>query len=154
MKKSKGTVGKLLLDSLSSSERKQSGLKQAAVTILRETHKVHISAHTRTKIASLIYKHEDKSKRSKNTTEETELKVWNSREHLSHFSRQEVSQCPLSAPIDPLTSKTCHHLTSGWVCAWLCGCAAVSIAMKRKRDGVCVWVDWLWVRTLTVYAWV
>lgn len=41
-----------------------------------------------------------------------------------------MSQCPVSSPVDPLTSRICHHLTSGWAGVWVCTCSAVSSSMK------------------------
>lgn len=42
-------------------------------------------------------------------------------EHLPPFNRQEMSRCPVSSPVDPL-SRTCHLGYCLWVqaCTYLC----------------------------------
>lgn len=58
----------------------------------------------------------------------------NNSEHLPHFSLWEMSQCPVGPPVEPLTSQTCQHLTSGRECV----CAAVSGVMQYMCVCVCV----------------
>lgn len=45
-------------------------------------------------------------------------------ENTCFFTRQEMSQCPVSSPVELLTSRPCHQLTSGWACVfvWVCVC--------------------------------
>lgn len=43
-----------------------------------------------------------------------------------------MSRCPVSSPVEPLTSQSCHHLTSGSVCACMCACCC------QQCDAACV----------------
>lgn len=64
-------------------------------------------------------------------------------EHLSPFNRQEMSRCPVSSPVDPL-SRTCHLGYCLWVraCTYLCvftvtvsSLSSIQYMQTRPRGG-------------------
>lgn len=81
--------------------------------------------------------------RGRSTNRNREISSWRSEynEHLWRSNRQELSQCPGSAPVDPL-SCTCHLLSSGWACVCVCErCAVARSVMSNMWACACVCVS-------------